>query len=60
MLTDKAIRRGVFRSVPDLVDAINAYLTAHNDDPTPFIWTAEIEEILEKVGRARTALTTPQ
>jgi len=39
-LTDKAIRRGVFRSVPDLVAAIDAYLKAHNADPKPFVWTA--------------------
>ena len=32
-LTDKAIRRGVFHSVPDLIDAIYAFLDAHNDDP---------------------------
>ena len=56
MLSDKAIRRGVFRSVPDLVAAIEAYMAAHNENPTPFVWTAEVEEILEKVGRARAAL----
>jgi DDE superfamily endonuclease len=37
-LTDKAIRRGVFRSVPDLITAIEAYLEANND-PKPFVWT---------------------
>ncbi len=55
-LTDKAIRRGVFRSVPDLIEAIEAYLNANNDDPKPFIWTATAEEILEKVRRGRVAL----
>ena len=55
-LTDKAIRRGVFRSVPDLIAAIESYLAAHNDDPRPFVWTATAEEILEKVRRGRVAL----
>ena len=55
-LTQKAIRRGVFRSVPDLVAAIYAYLDAHNADPKPFVWTASAQEILEKVRRGRVAL----
>jgi transposase len=55
-LTEKAIRRGVFGSVPDLIAAIENYLQANNDDPTPFIWTATAEEILEKVRRGRVAL----
>jgi transposase len=55
-LTEKAIRRGVFGSVPDLIAAIENYLQANNDDPTPFIWTATADEILEKVRRGRVAL----
>ena len=58
-LTDKAIRRGVFHSVPDLIAAIDHYLAAHNQDPKPFVWTAEIEAIMEKIDRARAALPTP-
>jgi transposase len=55
-LTDQAIRRGVFQSVPDLIAAIEAYLEANNNDPRPFIWTATAEEILEKVRRGRITL----
>jgi len=55
-LTDKAIRRGVFRSVPELIAAIEAYLAAHNNDPKPFVWTASADDILEKVRRGRVAL----
>ena len=55
-LTDKAIRRGVFHSVPDLITAIETYLTANNKDPQPFIWTATAEQILEKVRRGRATL----
>jgi transposase len=57
-LTDKAIRRGVFYSVPDLIAAIQHYLDAHNDDPKPFIWTASIDSILEKVRRCKAVLET--
>jgi len=55
-LTDKAIRRGIFQSVPDLIAAIDAYLSATNDDPKPFVWTATADQILEKVRRGRLAL----
>ncbi|MDQ2943813.1 MAG: IS630 family transposase [Candidatus Dormibacteraeota bacterium] len=55
-LTGKAIRRGVFRSVPDLIAAIEAYLGASNNNPKPFVWTASIASIQEKVRRGRVAL----
>ena len=55
-LTDKAIRRGIFHSVPDLIDAIETYLAAHNDNPKPFHWTATADQILEKVRRGRVTL----
>ena len=59
-LTDKALRRGVFHSVPDLIASIEDYLAAHNDDPTPFVWTATAEYILAKVARGRVALQSSQ
>lgn len=55
-ITDKAIRRGVFHSVDDLIAAIEKYLRVHNNDPVPFVWTATAEQILAKVARARTKL----
>ena len=55
-LTDKALRRGVFHSVPDLIAKIEDYLDAHNNDPKPFVWTATAEYILAKVARGRVAL----
>ena len=57
-LTDKVIRRGVFHSVPDLIAAINAYLTAHNNDPKPFVWTTSAEAIIDKVNRCTAVLET--
>ena len=59
-LTQKAVRRGVFLSVPDLVQAIEAFLAAWNEDPHPFVWTAKLEEILKKIERARAKLESIQ
>jgi transposase len=55
-ITDKAIRRGVFHSVNELITAIEEYLKANNDNPKPFVWTATTEQILAKVARGRVAL----
>lgn len=55
-ITQERIRNGVFRSVPELVDAITKYIDAHNADPTRFVWTKSAEQILEKAARARAAL----
>ena len=55
-LDQKAIRRGVFRSVEDLQAAIDAFLTAWNKDPKPFVWTATVESITEKLSRCRRTL----
>lgn len=57
-LTDKALRRGAFGSVPELIAAIDDYLKAHNQDPKPFTWTASIDSILQKVGRCKAVLET--
>ena len=55
-LTQKRIRRGVFRSVKELVAAIYEYLDQRNQDPKPFVWTASVQTILGKVERAKEAL----
>jgi len=56
LLTQDRIRRGTFRSVTELQTAIEDYLTHHNLDPKPFVWTASAAAILEKVRRGRQAL----
>jgi transposase len=48
-ITEKRIRRGVFRSVRELEQAIEAYLVEHNRDPKPFKWTATADLILRRV-----------
>ena len=56
LITDDAIRRGVFHSVAELNAAIEAYLEQHNAEPKPFVWTATAADILQKVARGRQAL----
>jgi len=55
-LSSQRIRRGVFRSVPELIAAIESYIAHHNQHPKPFIWTAKASDILEKVKRSQAAL----
>jgi transposase len=55
-ITDKRIRRDAFTSVPQLIAAIEDFIRQHNENPKPFIWTAKVQDILEKVRRARAVL----
>jgi hypothetical protein len=55
-LTVNRVRRDAFRSVAELVAAIEDYVSRHNEKPRPFIWTAQANDILEKVKRGRAAL----
>ena len=55
-LTDKRLRRGVFKNVPEVIHTINDYIEQHNRAPKPFVWTARAKDILEKVRRARAKL----
>ena len=57
-ITRKRIRRGTFRSVGELVAAIETYITLNNANPKPFRWTKSVEEILEKVGCCKDASVT--
>ncbi len=50
-LTTKQIRRGVHRSVAELERAIQEFLDAHNDKPTPYVWTKGADDILASIGR---------
>ena len=55
-ITRKRIRRGTFRSVPELVTAITEYLRLYNQAPTRFVWTKEADMILGKIHRCKEAL----
>jgi transposase len=56
-LTDRRLRRGVFTSVGDLIDAIELWAEHWNDDPKPFVWHKTAAEIIETVRRGRATLT---
>ena len=58
LLTERRLRRGTFRSIDQLVDAIEIWVEHWNDDPKPFIWKKPAEEILTRVRRGRAALRT--
>jgi transposase len=51
LLTEKQIRRGVFRSTRELETAILNYLENYNGQPKPFIWSKTADEILASVAR---------
>ena len=55
-ITGKKIRRGVFKSVDDLIAAIEAWIANRNAQPKPFKWTAKADTILDKNRRARQVL----
>jgi transposase len=51
MLTQKALKRGSHTSIPQLREAILAYIAAHNENGKPFKWTKTADEILDKMRR---------
>ena len=59
-LTNKRIRRGVFRSVKELEAAIREYIDVHNEDPKPFVWTKTADQILASITRYAQRTTTAQ
>ena len=59
-LTNKRIRRGVFRSVKELETAIREYIDVHNEDPKPFVWTKTADQILASIARYAQRTTAAQ
>ena len=59
-ITTERLRNGVFRSVPELTTAIKEYIALHNKNPKPFVWTAKAQDILAKVMRANSHLSSKQ
>ena len=55
-LTRQRLKRGVFKGIADLQAAINRFLRETNENPKPFIWTADPDDIIEKVRRGKQAL----
>ncbi len=58
-ITERRIRRGSFRSVGELEEAIADYLRTHNERPKPFVWTTPADLILRKVRKIAERLTPP-
>jgi len=51
IITRRRIRRGVFKSVAELEEAIRRYIQDHNQRAKPFIWTKTADEIFAKLNR---------
>jgi len=58
-ITTDCIRRGVFKSVAELEQAIADYSKDNNVNPRPFVWTKSAADIILKVNRGRAALGKP-
>lgn len=59
-ISTERLRRGAFTSGPELVAAINEYVAHHSINPKPFIWTQSARDILQKVIRANSRLSSKQ
>jgi transposase len=55
-LTTRRLKRGVFRSLDDLKEAIERFLEETNANPKPFVWTADPKRVLSAVKRGKQAL----
>ena len=56
ILTKRPLKRGVFKRVIDLQAAINRVLAEHNQNPRPFVWTADPDKIIANGSRGRQTL----
>jgi transposase len=55
-LTRRRLKRGVFHSLVDLQAAINRFLVEQNENPKPFVWTADPDKIIAAVRRGHQVL----
>ena len=55
-LTQQRLRRGSFHNVKELTQAIDDYISNHNQNPRVFVWSASVERILTKVAKCKEAL----
>jgi putative transposase len=60
LITQRAIRRGSFTSVRDLVEKIDAFVQRYNRSSRPFVWTATADSILQKIARLCSRLSGTQ
>jgi hypothetical protein len=57
-ITRKRIRRGSFKSVPDLIQTIEDYIRTNNKSRKPFVWTKKPADILKKIALCKAATVT--
>jgi transposase len=57
-LTERQLRRLAVHSVDQLISAIMQYIDRRNENPTPFVWTATVQQILKKVNKGKDTLAT--
>jgi len=57
IISRKAIRRGVFKSPCALIDAIQRFLDASNENSKPFVWVKSAEQIPGRIDRQRFKMT---
>lgn len=57
IITQRAIRRGTFRSVRDLTQRIETFVQRYNRKCKPFVWTATADSIFEKLARLSRAIS---
>nr|MBA3478473.1 IS630 family transposase [Lautropia sp.] len=57
LITDKAIRRGSFGSIKQMIDRIDQFVAHYNQNCKPFIWTATADSILAKLQRLCTRIS---
>ena len=55
-LTRRRLKRGVFPSVDELEETITRFVAETNDEPKPFVWTANPNRILAAVKRGKEKL----
>ena len=51
LISQRAIRRGTFKSVKQLTSKIDQFVQQYNLNTRPFVWTATADSILEKIKR---------
>ena len=51
LLSQRAIKRGSFRSIAELVNKIQAFIDAYKSSAAPFVWIARAQSIIDKLAR---------
>jgi transposase len=58
LISQRWIKRNAHRSTRELETSIRKYLTMYNDDPKPFVWQKNADQIIESIARLSDKLNT--